>query len=495
MKSYLKIFSLVFISLFFAGCGETLYYSKYEYFPKNSEKEIRKLPIFEDVYYDYNGSKVIFSQKAKKPVFKLKKVYNGDNSYVKITSIENDNTENRDILKLYDNFYLTKRFDKENRLFVYSVVEMDGGIISLISVKNDYLQQFFKDGEIGLIKTKKPDNISLLIKKSRFDNFKKFLVKSLKEFAYRRDEHKYYINFQKRKNDIDFVKKIVKDHPEAVEYLDKKIALKLIKDDPKLFQYANMDLKRDKRVVLSVVKRKGSLLDYADDSLKKDKDIVLAALKEDAGSIRFVDKSYQDMAFKNFEIDRKKLGEKLADTLLSFRKVSKENERRLKKLFSKVDSKVDYDFKMRDIYGNDIKIKIVNKGRGLKIYPIENKIVILDFFGTRSYGFMDTRYLYAKLKERYEDDLEILSFAVNKTSIDKLKEIALKSRSKNIIIPLSEQSYKFIRFIQKSTRWDSLVPFALFLNKKHYAVNMLLRDRLAYENGYERACNIVESIK
>jgi len=220
----MRFIFLLLTSLLFLGCEETLYYSNHDYIPTNSKQEIETLPVLEDTYYDYNSSKILFGEKliSKDFSFKIKKIYNKNNSYIQVY-FNKDHIENRNILKLYENFYLTKRVDKKNKKFIYSVVKIDNGILTPIHVKDDLIQLLPSHPDHFNFGVYKEDEINyMLIQDKKVNNFKKFLIKSLREYSYELDEYQYFIDFKSIENDTEFIKSIIKYHPKAIAFVKNK---------------------------------------------------------------------------------------------------------------------------------------------------------------------------------------------------------------------------------------------------------------------------------
>ena len=84
--------------------------------------------------------------------------------------------------------------------------------------------------------------------------------------------------------------------------MDKKEALKIVRDDGLKFKDLPDHFKKDKEIVLAAIKyinsavgRKGGyVLKFADDSLKKDKEVVLAAVKSNEAALEFADDSLKN---------------------------------------------------------------------------------------------------------------------------------------------------------------------------------------------------------
>ena len=91
--------------------------------------------------------------------------------------------------------------------------------------------------------------------------------------------------------------KIVKESGYELENLpeefkkDKEVVLEAIKNTAHALEYADKSLKKNKEVVLIAVKQNGSSLEYADDSVKKDKEVVLEAIKNEVYAYRYADDS------------------------------------------------------------------------------------------------------------------------------------------------------------------------------------------------------------
>ena len=62
--------------------------------------------------------------------------------------------------------------------------------------------------------------------------------------------------------------------------MEKKEALKIIKEDGNALEYADDSLKKDKKIVLEAVKSTGFALEYVDESLWNDPDILAIVNKK-----------------------------------------------------------------------------------------------------------------------------------------------------------------------------------------------------------------------
>ena len=99
------------------------------------------------------------------------------------------------------------------------------------------------------------------------------------------------------KKDKEIVWIAVKQYGAALEYTDdslkkdREIVLEAVKQYGAAFEYADESLKQDKEIILIAIKDYGAALQYADDSLKKDKEIVLIAVKQDGNALRYADES------------------------------------------------------------------------------------------------------------------------------------------------------------------------------------------------------------
>ena len=75
--------------------------------------------------------------------------------------------------------------------------------------------------------------------------------------------------------------------------MDKKEALKKIKEDDFFLDDADKKLKADKEVVLAVIKNNPLDLEYADKKLQADKEVVLEAVKDHEDALEYADKKLQ----------------------------------------------------------------------------------------------------------------------------------------------------------------------------------------------------------
>ena len=72
---------------------------------------------------------------------------------------------------------------------------------------------------------------------------------------------------------------------------DKDVVLAAIKDDGQVLEYADASLKSNKDVVLVAIKNSGSALEYTDESFKSDKKIVLLAVQHDGNALEYASQS------------------------------------------------------------------------------------------------------------------------------------------------------------------------------------------------------------
>ncbi len=104
---------------------------------------------------------------------------------------------------------------------------------------------------------------------------------------------------KKLKADKEVVLAVIKNNPLDLEYADKKlkedkeVVLAAVKDSGAALEFADKKLKADKEVVLEAVKGYGFALEFADKKLKADKEVVLEAVKDHEDALEYADKKLQ----------------------------------------------------------------------------------------------------------------------------------------------------------------------------------------------------------
>ena len=99
------------------------------------------------------------------------------------------------------------------------------------------------------------------------------------------------------KKDKDVVLAAIKQGGSNLQYADeslkkdKEIVLEAVKQEGYALEYAGESLKKDREIVLEAVKQYANALEYADDSLKKDRDVVLEAVKQNGVAFEYADES------------------------------------------------------------------------------------------------------------------------------------------------------------------------------------------------------------
>ena len=115
-----------------------------------------------------------------------------------------------------------------------------------------------------------------------------YIVSSTKIFSFLKEgliDDKYLKNLKNIKDKTVLAEIIKKDWSKIKyinsEFIEKKVAMKVISDNAFAFDYISEKLKKDREVVLTAIKNKGSLFDNIDPKFHKDKEIILEAIKSE----------------------------------------------------------------------------------------------------------------------------------------------------------------------------------------------------------------------
>ena len=138
------------------------------------------------------------------------------------------------------------------------------------------------------------------------------------------------------KNDRSFILEAVKLKPYYIlkhaldEFKkDKKIVLEAVKLTGYALEFADISLKKDREIVLTAVKHDGLALQFADVSLRNDKKIVLEALKQNSAAFKYADDSLK----------------KDKDYILELAEIFKNKQWKLRDIFFYVDLSLKSDKK------------------------------------------------------------------------------------------------------------------------------------------------------
>jgi thiol-disulfide isomerase/thioredoxin len=102
---------------------------------------------------------------------------------------------------------------------------------------------------------------------------------------------------------------------------------------------------------------------------------------------------------------------------------------------------------------------------GLKIKGLENKIIILEFFGHKCPPCLKSIPHLINLQKKHKDKLAIIAIEVQGYDGTRLAKFA-KNKGMNYITVSQDDAGILVQYISKRAQWSGSIPFMVALDKK-----------------------------
>ncbi|MFK5977098.1 MAG: TlpA disulfide reductase family protein [Sulfurovum sp.] len=114
---------------------------------------------------------------------------------------------------------------------------------------------------------------------------------------------------------------------------------------------------------------------------------------------------------------------------------------------------------------NGVNYEISGTEEGMKFKGLEDKVIILEFFGHKCPPCIASIPNLIKLQKEYKDKLAIIAIEVQGYTNKKLQEFA-KDNKLNYITVAGEKANSFIEYISQRAEWRGSIPFTVGMDTK-----------------------------
>jgi len=142
--------------------------------------------------------------------------------------------------------------------------------------------------------------------------------------------------------------------------------------------------------------------------------------------------------------------------------------------FIQAEETVFPQMKMTDVTGKTYHV--TGTKQGLTIEGLENKVVLLEFFGHKCPPCLASIPHLINLQNKYKNKLAVVSIEVQGYN-DAQTKTFVKEKGMNYIVVAEEKAPELVNYIQQRAQWRGSIPFLVALdtkgNVRHIQVGML----------------------
>ena len=119
-------------------------------------------------------------------------------------------------------------------------------------------------------------------------------------------------------------------------------------------------------------------------------------------------------------------------------------------------------FNLKTIDGKTLEVQ--GTKNGLLFKDFQNKIVLLEFWGTHCPPCLISIPHYIDLTKKYKDKIAMVAIEVQMTPKEQLKDF-VKAKGINYNVLDQRENMDFVRYVATRAQWRGAIPYLLIFNK------------------------------